>query len=444
MTTLPDRLADLAEDAPSGRPVPALWEQGLRYRHRRRTATAVLLAVATVALVVLGSAAWLRSPRAAEPLPAGSSGGMPDHLSYPVSEWLPGTASAGPLGPVAVLFPAARHTWTGVENAIVGVSATTGEYRFVDLPGLATRVTLPGAVPRPNWSLSPDGRYIAYGYRDGGDHLAPGAATGVALYDTSTGEVRRHALPSDWGVKASSFFWTASDTVVVVYGVLEPDGRASRESPSPLVWNVHVEGPHDLVPAVPTKKVDGHGPGFVQFGTRGGSVRVDPETGAVLRRFDHETPSGVWDASGSRAAAVADLGLASAFRGHPVVVHTLPSDGSRSGSTAGVPTPPKVFSIYSWIDDEHLAAVVNHRGPAAPNGLMVASIDVRTGQTRPLVTFASGDWTTEFATDLLARPTVPGIEPPSPLDPRLVAGLGVLIVLVAGVTLIAWRRRVRP
>src|SRR5262245_59517516 len=181
MTRLQDRLADLAEDAPPPRPAPELWDRGLRYRRRRWTGTAVVAAVAAVALLVLGTATWLRSS-SDEPLPAGSPAAMPDHL-YAASGWLPGTDRAGPLGPIAALVPTVRHTWTGDENGVVGVSATTGEYRFVDLPGLAVDDALDGS-----WSLSPDGRFIAYLYRDDGAHVAPGAATGVALYDTSTGD----------------------------------------------------------------------------------------------------------------------------------------------------------------------------------------------------------------------------------------------------------------
>jgi hypothetical protein len=130
----------------------------------------VVLAIAAVALVVLGSATWLRSPAAVEPLPADTPGGMPDRL-YPASEWLPGTDDAGPLHQIAALVPHARGTWTGMDDGqVVGVSATTGEYRFVDLPGLVSDEFL------DQRSLSPDGRYVAYMYRAAGSHAATGAA----------------------------------------------------------------------------------------------------------------------------------------------------------------------------------------------------------------------------------------------------------------------------
>src|SRR3954467_4864466 len=111
MTTLHDRLADLAEDAPAAQPEPGLWDQGLRYRRRRRTGRGVVLSMAAVALVVLGSVTWLRSPAAVEPLPADSPGGMPDHI-YAASRWLPGTDDSGPLGPIAALFRSERESWS--------------------------------------------------------------------------------------------------------------------------------------------------------------------------------------------------------------------------------------------------------------------------------------------------------------------------------------------
>jgi hypothetical protein len=250
-------------------------------------------------------------------------------------------------------------------------------------------------------------------------------------------------VPSDLGVRAASFLWPASDTVVVVYGrVIDSDGTASQET-TPLVWNVHVQAPHALVPAVQTRLVRGAGPGFVELSTHGGSVRVDPATGAVLRLFSHQTPSGEWDSSGSRAAEV-DTGNVDDGRGDPIVVRTIPSDDGPGETPAGVPSVDHAFAVYSWIDEDHLAALLHDGEPDDPTGVVLAGVDTATGQTTRLVTFESGNDETQLATDLLARPTVPGIEPPHPMDPREVTGIGVAIVLVALSAMIWWRRRVRP
>src|ERR1700712_2626240 len=133
MTTLHDRLTDLAQDAPAGPPVPQLWDRGMRYRRRRRLGTCVVLLAAVLALVSLTSLSWVRARHDA--LPLRSPGALPDQL-YAPSPWLPDTAGH-PLGRLAAVIRADRHTWSGAsDRELVGVSATSGEYRFLDLPHL--------------------------------------------------------------------------------------------------------------------------------------------------------------------------------------------------------------------------------------------------------------------------------------------------------------------
>lgn len=439
MSTLHDRLVELAGDAPGSLPAPGLWERGVGYRRRRRTGTAVVLAVAAVALAVLGSATWLRSPAAVEPLPADSPGGMPDRL-YSVSEWLPGTDDDGPLGRVAALFQAVRHTWGGIETGLVGVSASTGEYRFLELPGLANDQF------GGNCSLSPDGKYVAYMYRSAGSDAAAErgseAATGIALYDTRTGEVRRHVLPGERGVLASEWFWTEAGVVVLSYGQVtdNEDGLATRGADSDVVWDVHVQAPHDLVTAFRTFGITSSGPGFVEMLTLDGYVRVDPATGTILRRLDRRT-SGVSNQSGSRSADV-DRRAVDDGQGDPIVVRTIPSDADDRPTREQVPEVEHAFDVYSWIDDDHLAVLLLEGDPDVSDAV-IASVDVHTGETRRLVDNALYS-DAQLATDLLAQPTVPGIEPPRPMDPRKVTAGGVLVALGALVALVMWRRRVQP
>jgi hypothetical protein len=426
----------------------------------------VVAVIAAVALVVLGSATWLRSPAAVAPLPADSPGGMPDRLYPSVSEWLPGTDGAGPLGPIAAVLPAIRHTWgldlstdRGVEvslggersDGIVGVSASTGAYRFLDLPGLA-KSEFGGS-----WSLSADGKYVAYMYRAPGSHAAVSAvsgteaADGVALYDTRTGEVRRHEIASEHGVAAHDWFWTGHGTVVVEYGLVSDDGTGSDRADRPLVWDVHVQAPHELRSALRTFGIGGAGPGFVvmdtleEINSEGlpayGHVMVDPATGTILRDLGKHAPDGVWDPSGTRTA-VSQAGNGDANGITPVVISTLPTSPDGKVTRELVPGGVRVGEIYSWVDEDHL--VVLQVEGVTDQTLRVASLDIHTGKARPLVALSAYPDEVQLAGDLLAAPTVPGIEPPRPLDPRKVTAGGVLVAFAALVALIMWRRRVQP
>jgi hypothetical protein len=47
-----------------------------------------------------------------------------------------------------------RATWTGKHPAVVGISATSGEYEFLDLPG--------ADLEHGDVVLAPDGHHLAY------------------------------------------------------------------------------------------------------------------------------------------------------------------------------------------------------------------------------------------------------------------------------------------
>src|SRR4051794_28700803 len=118
MTTLHDRLADLAEDAPSGGPAPELWDRGRRYQRRRRTGGGVIAVVVALALAALGGLDWWRARP--EPMPASGTPALPTKIWMP-GKWLPGTDDAGPLGQLAAVQVATRGTWTGDTDGVAGV-----------------------------------------------------------------------------------------------------------------------------------------------------------------------------------------------------------------------------------------------------------------------------------------------------------------------------------
>jgi hypothetical protein len=427
MTTLHDRLVDLAEAAPEALPAPGLWDRGLSYRRRRRAGTAVVLVVAAVALVVLGSVTWLRSPQTAELLPADSPGGLPDRL-YTPSRWLPGTDNR-PLGTIAAVIPADRGTWSGTDDrGLVGVSAVTGEYRFLDLPRLASNLG-------PVWALSPDGRYVAYLYQEG-DLAGSADATGLALYDSTTGQTRLHVLRDGQGIQLShdNLAWAGDDIVMLTWSTT--DGISGDNL---VAWNVHVEAPQTLAARGSVISILGAGPGFVVVASSRELVVADPGTGLVLRdlRAPLRGSRQVFDASSTRFAVRVTTGL-----GSQVLVGTLARDPDDPPSYVEVPRSETVEDAVAWVGADHLA--VRRLDPVG-GAEAVENIDVRTGAVGNRVLLAPGQHGgVQLATELLARPTVAAVAPAHPLDPRLVKVGGAAIVLLAGLAAILWRRRVRP
>src|SRR5689334_18449547 len=136
---LHERLADLAGDVATPVSVdPAgLWRTGKR-RQRRRTAAAAVAACAVVLAGVSGaglmgpSADLAPGPSATKTTPA-----LPDRL-YAPGRWLESNDD-DPAGPFAVLAQD-QHSGSADHLALVGVSAVTGEYRRVELPGVSDDV----------------------------------------------------------------------------------------------------------------------------------------------------------------------------------------------------------------------------------------------------------------------------------------------------------------
>jgi hypothetical protein len=119
-TSLHDRLAGLADDAPPGGAAPDLWERGRRYHRRQWAGRAVIAAAVVLALIGIGTLDWSRS--APVPAPARGPVGLPDRMWAP-SPWLPSTRTPGQL---VALTGAERGSWTGTHPGVVGVSATSG------------------------------------------------------------------------------------------------------------------------------------------------------------------------------------------------------------------------------------------------------------------------------------------------------------------------------
>lgn len=161
MDTLRDRLAELADDAPTGgAPAAELWARGKRAHRLRATALAsiVLVVVAVGARIGVdlpdGKPTVLLAPRGA--------GGLALPIEYPVGEEL---ADLGDRpGPLAAVWLAPREAYTLDDNdagrapEAVGLVAQTGTFGTLPLNLSATVYEAPDAQV----ALSPDGRRIAF------------------------------------------------------------------------------------------------------------------------------------------------------------------------------------------------------------------------------------------------------------------------------------------
>jgi hypothetical protein len=108
--------------------------------------------------------------------------------------------------------------------------------------------------------------------------------------------------------------------------------------------------------------------------------------------------------------------------------------------------------IVGWADEQHLLVVNQVSPPDAkypddPNArYALDSVDVDTGQVTQVAAMSDEQTSVGaiFAASLLGAPTRDFPAPPSPLNQRLEAGLVLGVLLLGGVALVVWRRRVRP
>ncbi|MCW2792294.1 MAG: hypothetical protein JWO76_1392, partial [Nocardioides sp.] len=412
--------------------------------------TLAIVGAAVLALGVLAGTTWQRSS-VDGPQPAGGRSGLPDRIWSP-SPWLEGTDDAGPLGQLAALVSGERGSWTGKSYGLAGISATTGEYRFLDLPD--------GEAERAGTALSPDGRHVAYwltGTTTGSPNSDRGPVVGLGVYDTATGEVRRAKIPTEHGLDPYLLLWADADRVVFSAGqYVGGDADSLMDQSSSrlgrvLVWDLADEAPVALA---------GLGNGYIEvFSAGAGRIAVAAEhrryrvidLGDRSRDRRLELSEEVWGSlvvspGGDRVAGVRSARREAGVDGVPngLLAGSPPARrgaGVQPVQLARVPTSGRTFEVLSWIDEDHVA--VERAVGDCCLGRAVFLDTVSTGASQQLVRFPDPR-DIEVATDLLGAPTLPGVEPPRPLDPRVVGGLGTGTVVLALSALVLWRRRVRP
>jgi hypothetical protein len=442
MSTLHERLAELAEDAPPGDRLPDLWERGRRIARRRRLGTVAIAAAACLALVVVGVLGWQRGRTTVEPASPESRPALPDRL-YTPSRWLPGTAGH-PIGPIAALVPGERgsHGW-----GFAGVSATTGEYRFLDLPDLVADST--GDAPP---QLAPDGRHVAYwlaGRPSGAPWTSGDVITGVAVYDTTSGRLERHDIETVHGLSPWTLTWVDGDRLLVAVGEHQgaagsDDASSSRLVDRPLVWDLRDRS---------VRRVGGQF-SSVAGSTGEGEVLVQEDSGPA-RLLDPD------DAEGSaRTVALPALpytdGLAvtpegrlaglwggadgTVTSGEETVAVVNPGSGARLTPVPGL--AKGIWGIEGWAGDGRLVVLRAQSG----DGTVVDRVDVGTGKAERLTAYPRDfqGGRIALADGMLGGEPVARPAPPDPVDPRHLAGLAGGIALAAAAAVLVWRRRARP
>lgn len=460
--TLLDQLAALADDRPAPPPPPGLlWERGRRWQRARRRGTTLLLVTAAALALGLAGLSWERSRPPVAATPYGVAVGLPDRVHDDVSPWLP---SGTPGSPLIAVRQADRGGWRGTEQAVVGISATTGEYLFLELPQDAGQ----------GFALSPDGRHVAYwltGTPSDDPHTAGGqqaTVTGLAVLDATTGEVARHDVPTRHGLAPEGLLWADGETLLAGYlhhqggdppGGLGEDPEAdlaamTSADEESLIWRLGSDAAPLPMPARPRWSVVGsftEAAGDLLLIADGRPLLLDLRSGRSSR-FGLRSSSGSTGSAGSSAALREDGVYAQV--GGPGLVSRSPNKvtTARIGLEGGprdvqvVPGTGRTYQVLGWRDDETLVVVRGEGGqwPAADSVRMEA-VDVRTGESDVLVRYdAQTDLGWTWAGALLDADPVPGREPPRPLDPRVLWGglLGIAVLTIAA--LWGWRRRVRP
>lgn len=197
-----DRLERLSDEAPRQLGAPAdIWRRGRRRQVRQWLAGAgALVVIAVLGGVALGPVLTPRGVEVASSPDAELR--LPDVIREP-GAWEP--AFDGPPGPLVAVGPGVRGGLLNERNAWWGVSATTGESRFLDLPDAVV-----GSEADP--ALSEDGRLLAYWYTGPttAEPILQGDAdppVGVAVLDLVTGDVQRWDTGTPHGLMTAGLVW---------------------------------------------------------------------------------------------------------------------------------------------------------------------------------------------------------------------------------------------
>lgn len=452
MSDLRSALHELAREgsAPHAVDPEALWRGG-RTRVWRKRGAGVVVAV-VVALAALVSTSSIPEPHAAMPAGKSHAPAIPVNIYQP-NRFLAGISETGPPGRLAVVARG-DHGW-------FGISATTGRYTALDLPGLAADAPM---------ALSPDGTRIAYGVTGPtrkksfgpGDGINVGGPVprlpmiGIAVYDVRTGDVRKQVRQTDYGFLVGPFDDQLSwlDQTRVEFGYYLAVGSNTSKPAGAFVWDLQ----RNTVRRLPGAQLQDAR--YVPTTDPSLFVRMR-ETNIVLTN-DHGTPSGAriqikgWEGFGPSSISVSRrfVVLTGPYgKGNPQRVSAAPRPSSRSFSTPLAPIGRLVAPTFIGWRSEASVLVVARKGVMYDGFLGLPDDDqphlyevaLGTGKVDELGRVdRSVQETVQVARDLLGEPMVHGRKPPSILAAlKVPLGIGGLVALVALSCLILTRRRRR-
>lgn len=423
---LRDRLADLATHTPVAAPPADLWDRGVRRRRVDRAITGLLIAVVVLLLAVGG---WsFHAQRDVQPVDTHGAAHLPDRFFDP-SPWMSSFAAAP--GPLVAIGSADHKSLLHSRRDVYGVTASDGQYGFLDLPDLADRGDYASAVPP---ALSPDGRYVAFwmtGAPSGSANtqLYGQTITGIGVYDATTGRTRTSQVSTRHGLAPESLVWSDQRTLVMLVGQTR-SGDANRQRSTSedhlrlLAWRL--ESPRPVVVDAPADYGDlSPGKGFVVSGQRLVWPR-DPARDTRMHAPVGTAPALVVSPFGTRVANVAG-----ARNPNNLQVGRINRPGRATMR------PVNRFAQYYrplvWTDRQHVVAVARNRSIDGPLTARLELVDVRSGSRRILTNHLPGGgnaWDNlSFASDLLTSPSTHAESPPHAWNLRGVA-IGVLALLV--------------
>jgi hypothetical protein len=451
---LRDRLHDLADRTPPAAAPPDLWSRGVRRRRGSQATTSVLVA-ALVLILGVGGWTWQASRQDLAPVSPHGSVHLPDRI-YEPSPWLGGFD--GPPGQLVALLQAQRKTLLHTTGGLVGVTASTGQYGFLDLPDAVDRAV-----------LSPDGRRIAYwgsGPTSADPHtVADGKAIGsLVIYDTATGHLVRQQVATAHGIEPAELIWTGDESLYYDFSQQRGGDDDSRELQSESdqetagTWDAQTQvfGPLPVRRHISySSAASAPGAPLVLDGDAEGSYWVQP---APLAKGFHPFR---WDSSSATAPGIALAadqtmlaGLSNGAEGadrspSSIAAGRLPQPVGSRLPVVTVPLVPhsgQAFAVLAWLDPQHVAALRRNPLDGAPQiSMRVDSIDIRSGHSRTLMDHLATNYPSlQLATDLLSAPPAHATPPPKPWDLRWTLG-GIVFGLLT-IAFVVWgmRRGRRP